>query len=109
MLNSNQALTWPRLNVFIEAFDAFNSSPNVFTPLDGVIPVVLKNAVCEAALRALVGTLADDLQNGIKSKSIAGAISTTYASHSGNATMRYQVIDMYLTSLLKASSDVVRG
>lgn len=102
MYSSTQALMWPRSSVYIEGTLWEEST----------IPTQLIFAVCEAALRALSNDLADDLTAGIKTKTIAGAISTTYAVNSGHKIKKYQVIDQLLSNLISgggAGGDLTRG
>lgn len=114
-----QTLTWPRVGVEVEDaaynpwLSAFNyrASMGGYTSMlpDNYIPPELKASVCEAALRALSTTLAEDLRAGIASKNIAGAITTVYSQSSEQAVKVYQVIDQYLSTLLKSGNDIQRG
>jgi hypothetical protein len=111
-----QTLQYPRAGVKISSYQPYYSVPPSFYDVDyagylaiTTIPDCLKYAQCEAALRAAAGDLAGDLQDGVKSKSIAGAISTTYSGTSGEAVKKYPVIDMLLAPLLKSSCDLERG
>ena len=85
----DQALQWPRD--------------------DGDVPQPVKDATCEAALRALSGDLVEDVTTGVRSKNIANVISTVYAGSSGNVRKLYPVIDLILSNILTCTSDVIRG
>jgi hypothetical protein len=105
-----QPLMWPRnyvLQYEEEGFLGYASSPVYIN--SNVIPQLLKDAVCEAALRALSSPLDDDLVNGIQSIAISGAITTVYANHSGDEIKTYPIIERLISSLVKSSNKVVRG
>jgi hypothetical protein len=99
---------WPRAEVKISNNNAYAPFYSEYLAIT-TIPQRLKDAQCEAALRAASDTLAADLQDGVKSKDIGGAISTTYVTSSGAAVKKYQIIDQLLVSLLASGSDVERG
>lgn len=112
----SQNLCWPRAGVRISDPQVYYAVPPSFYDVSysGFIPITtipqrLKDAQCEAALRASTDDLAADLQDGVKSQSIGGAISKTFSSTSGNAVKKYQVIDQLLTSLLNSGQDAIRG
>ncbi|WP_211440927.1 DnaT-like ssDNA-binding protein [Collimonas humicola] len=93
-----QALDWPRKSVILTDM-AINYMIQFY-----VIPNEVKNAQAELAARAAaLGTpLAPDLEQGIISESVAGAVSTVYDRFSPQHT-RYRQVDMILRPLLAAS------
>ena len=99
-----QPLLWPRS--FVLRFEDEERAGYAQTPVyvpGNEIPKVLKNAVCEAALRALSGDLEEDLERGGQVASVqVGSISTTYAQ-GAPAGKKYPIIDNLLRTLLKTS------
>lgn len=103
-----QALEWPRANVLYEA-DGEQLTYSSYLPTT-TIPQRLKDATCEAALRALSGPLAIDADASIQSKKI-DVLETTYRAGAIPKQLTYQVIDQLLSDYLKplGSCDAVRG
>lgn len=92
-----QALLWPRAEV-IEFPEDGVSIPN------NVIPQRLKDAICEAALRAVSGTLAPDLESGGRVQSVrVGEISQTFFPNA-SPTTKYQQLDQLMAPLLSSTS-----
>lgn len=102
----DQELEWPRSDA---------------TDLDGetidsdIIPVEIRNAVCEAALRELEtpGSLSPDLKRGgLISSVTAGSVAVTFAG-GAKATTTYQRIDQCLNGLIRTgqvlSGSLTRG
>lgn len=94
-----QNLLWPRAEV-------------IEFPEDGVslpstsIPTRLKDAVCEAALRAVSGTLAPDLEAGGRVQSVSvGEISQTFFPNA-SPTTKYQQIDTLMAPLLSSTTGI---
>jgi hypothetical protein len=98
--HSGQALSFPRTGV-LDADGREIASDTV--------PKEVARANCEAALRALKGELAKDLDRGglVASKSVAGAVSTTYfAGAPGGKT--FPVIDMLMQRFCASGPVAVR-
>jgi len=99
-MNGVQALDWPRGYVYRESFLNGASSSFPYLVPDNIVPVEVKNACAELALRAATADLNPDLSKDIVSQTV-GPISTTYAANSPQQK-RYRGIDMmlrpYLTS-----------
>ncbi|MCA1906247.1 MAG: hypothetical protein LDL11_06635 [Desulfarculus sp.] len=85
-----QALCWPRIGV---------SDGDGRAIAFNVIPQALRDANCEAALRALGGDLAPDETKEVVRKSVAGAVDTTYRA--GSPAKTYPVIDRLLAGLVQ--------
>ena len=100
--NRLQALCWPRTGARDADGWAIDSDE---------IPQEVKDAVCEAALRAMTGELAPDLERGgqVQSETV-GPISVTYAP-GASATTKYSILDNLLSGLLRSSisGQMVRG
>lgn len=108
-----QNLMWPRAGVklsdpqdlFGVPLSYYDVSYAGFIPIT-TIPQKLKDAQCEAALRAISGDLASDLDRGGKISSITvGPISQSF-SESAPATTTYQIIDLLLSQFIKTSANV---
>lgn len=103
-LQLGQALDWPRWNVVRpEITDYLTLDPNV-------IPVEIKNAVAELALRASAGPLLPDETSPFVLKEAVGPLSREYAPGSSR-TPRYGAIEGLLGPFLRSSGGVslVRG
>ena len=103
-----QPLEWPRANVPYE-----NNGERVtyqsYLPIT-TIPQRLKDAVCEAALRALSGELAPDIDASLVRKKI-DVLEWEYRPGAVPGQQTYQIIDQLLSDYLKpmGSCDAVRG
>lgn len=111
-----QPLEWPRMGVEFyadgsgveideESID-INANENLFP--DNEIPVMLKHAVAEAALRELAsaGAMTPDLDRGGEIKKVqAGPVSVEYKD-SAPATTKITSIDGLLKPLLKSTGSV---
>lgn len=100
--NSAQALMWPR-------WDVYDDIGNWYTG----IPVKLKQATCEAALRELKtsDSLDPDLDRGGQVQSVTvGPVSTTYAPGAPGRTL-FPILDRLLSDLAYVGNGVhiVRG
>jgi hypothetical protein len=100
--STTQGLGWPRSS----AEDRYGRT------LDSdVVPEVVKQATCEAALRSMTeDLLADESQRVIKER-VEGAVEIQYADD-GDSTTHYPMIDQLLTGLAysnDAQIGVVRG
>jgi len=105
-----QPLMWPRnfvLQFEEEGFLGYANSPVYIN--SNVIPQCLKDAVCEAALRALTENMEDDTVTGIKSKTIGGVIETVFTGSSEDSRKSYPIVERLLSSLLKSNNNLVRG
>ena len=94
-----QALEWPRLNVNLNdrrQAAGFAYGLNSWVPFDQ-IPKEIKDATCEAALRALAGPLLSDVDLNTARKKI-GPIETWYTATEINTI--YPEIDALLSGLL---------
>lgn len=107
-----QALEWPRYEVTISGALQRNVSSGGF--IGGAylpynqIPQRLKDAVCEAALRALSGPLLADLDQTVAREKV-GTMETWYVAGAEVATT-YPALDALLSGLLTSSGmgDVIR-
>jgi len=95
--DDDQALDWPRYEAYDR--DGWEIDHNA-------VPQAVKYAACEAALRALTGELAPDLDRGgaIASQTV-GPITTNYQP-GAPATTRYRVIDHHLRRIVGGSGSV---
>jgi hypothetical protein len=94
--SSTQALEWPRTEVY----------DDLGTTISGV-PMDVKRATHELALRALAGDLMADEERGgaVKSLSIAGAVSLEYESGAPLGTV-YRIVDELLDRVLTQSGGI---
>lgn len=91
--HTDQPLDWPRQNVYRE-----DSGFKIYVDSE-TIPVELKNACCELALKSTTEDLNPDIERQTASESI-GSLSVSYVPGS-RQTKQYKVIDMILRPLLK--------
>lgn len=109
---NNQPLQWPRQ--WVMQYDADARSGYAGTPVyveSNVIPQLLKDAVCECALRFISKDMAPDLDAGGKLASLTvGPITKSWQPGTVQKT-EYPHIDMLLKTLLKrrGSARVVRS
>jgi hypothetical protein len=87
-VNSTQALSWPRHNVYLNDYIVASDS----------IPVLAINATAELAYKAAQGNLAVDLTQGIKREKV-GVLEVTYDEYSVQY-VRYRSVDNILSPLL---------
>lgn len=85
---STQALDWPRYDVEV----------NDYWLASNIVPVDVKNACAELALKAISGPLVVDLTQGVKSKKV-GPIETVYDEKSSRHT-QYLAVDRLLAPYL---------
>ncbi|PWJ88363.1 hypothetical protein C8D77_11185 [Mesorhizobium loti] len=93
LLGRTQALEWPRK----EAVDQFGEDID-----DDEVPVEIKNATCEAAVRELAdpGSLSPDLERGGKIKELkAGSVDITYTDGAPAETI-FSIIDKALSGII---------
>ena len=98
-VNNTQALDWPRLNAGINDGGIIN-----FVPQDH-IPIELKNACCELALKSTAEDLNPDIEREIISESIDG-LSVDYAPGS-KQSKTFTAVDMMLRPLLKTYGSTI--
>lgn len=105
-VSTDQSLEWPRYSVPV-----LGGGVGIYGGflLSTTIPQRLKDAVCEAALRALSGALSIDADTSIQSKKI-DVLETTYRPGAIPGQQAYQIIDQLISDYLKplGSCDVVR-
>ena len=111
-----QSLSWPRYGVALEsASPVINGVYYGGVPVNNflistAIPQRLKDATCEAALRALTGPLLLDSDRSIQREKI-DVIETTYFAGTAPGQLSYPVIDQLLSDYLlpRNGGDLVRG
>jgi hypothetical protein len=91
-----QALDWPRQNVLID-----DSVLNAWIDLH-TIPMEVKNAQAELALKALSSTLAPDLDRATLMEKV-GEITVQYDNKAAPQYVRYRAIDLMLKQYLTAT------
>lgn len=111
-----QPLEWPRTGVSVANSGSGLASAFTDVGVNGLslipynqIPQRLKDATCEAALRALAGPLSADAASNIKREKL-DVMETEYFSPSASAPV-YPVIDNLLSDYIQAigSNSAVRG
>ena len=97
---ATQALSWPRTDVYLEAYTqgAAGSYPHLVA--DTIVPNEVKNACADLALKAATVTLAEDLGQAVVSEKI-DVIEITYDKNAPAYT-QYRAIDMMLALYLKS-------
>lgn len=98
-----QALDWPRVGVFIDedADTAFASWKQNQIP-SNVIPLEVKNACMELALRASIGMLNEDQAQKVIQETV-GPITTKYDQYS-TTVVKYSQVTGYLAPYFKATT-----
>lgn len=103
-VNSTQALDWPRYNVYTDdQVLGAHYVPNRFLIASNIVPVEVKNACAELALKAATADLNPDLDQQVLSETV-GPISTTYSASSPQQK-RYRAIDMMLRVLIEGNAN----
>jgi len=92
---STQALDWPRYDVEV----------NDYWLASNVVPVEVKNACAELALKAIAGPLVVDLTQGVKSKKV-GPLEFVYDENSPRHT-QYLAVDRMLAPLLNGGGSAM--
>lgn len=98
-LNSTQALDWPRSGVFADGYSVASD----------IVPVDVKNACIDLALKAASGELNPDLERAVIREKV-GPLETEYSAASPQQ-VRYRAIDMALAAYLTgggSSNRIVR-
>lgn len=105
---TTQALDWPRVGVVIEDFiGGAGVAPYGLFQVDyTIVPVEVKNACAELALRAAFGTLTEDLSKTIVEEAV-GPIRVKYDKNSVQHT-RYRQVDSMLSVYLTGGSAMVK-
>ena len=101
-VSSTQPLNWPREAVVLG--DGPNNYGDVVA--NTIVPLEVKNACAEYALRAVTSQLAADLTRGTLSESV-GEISVTYDPASPQYA-RYRAVDAVLAPYLTSSGSMTR-
>lgn len=104
--SSLQTLDWPRTFVYLEPFVHGIVGTYPFLVSDTIVPVEVKNACAELALRAAAADLAPDLERGVRSETV-GPLRVEYDPSDPQAT-RYRAIDAILAPYLNGSSNNVQ-
>jgi len=97
-----QTLDWPRTYVHLEPFTHGAVGAYPFLVADNIVPVEVKNACAEFAIRAAAGELTPDLTRAESSVRV-GEISVTYDPTSSEA-VRYRALDAMLAPYLTGSA-----
>lgn len=87
---ATQALEWPRGNVVVDDFAI---------AVD-VIPVQIKSAQIEAALRASTATLVPDVAGGSVAEKTVDVITVKYSEYTNNGQKKYPAIDRLLRKFI---------
>lgn len=99
--SATQSLDWPRSFVYLEPFVHGAVGAYPYLVADNIVPVEVKNACCELALKASTATLSPDLTQNVKKKSV-GSISVEYDEYSKQGKRYESVTNMlrpYLNSV----------
>jgi len=99
--DASQALDWPRTLVYLEPVTTGLAGSSPYLVADTIVPLEVKNACCELALRASTAELSPDLTRATLSVTV-GPISQTYDPNSVESP-RYRAIDAALAPYLKLS------
>lgn len=104
---TTQALDWPRVGVVIKDFESsgFPGSYGLYQVDYTIVPVEVKNACAELALRASKGELAPDRTQKIISETV-GPISVTY-DKDAPAQVQYRQVDAMLKVYLQGGGSMM--
>lgn len=97
-IHFKQPLDWPRQGVSLEDFNGIPQMYYAYLVPYNVVPVEVKNACAELALRASINALNDDLQQNVLEEAV-GPITTKYDPNSPQIP-RYVKIDQLLAPFL---------
>lgn len=95
---ANQAMQWPRINAKVDGY-LLDST---------VIPKALKDAQCEAALRAAAGEIMADIESGSTIEETVDLITVKYSEYSSTGVTRYPAIESLLRKLITSSGNYHR-
>lgn len=101
---STQALAWPRAFVYIEPFYQGAVGAYPFLVASNIVPVEVKNACCELALKASTSTLLSDTSQQKLSVQV-GPISTTYDKFD-RKTKKYEAVEAMLSTYIENSNSL---
>lgn len=87
-----QARQWPRIDAAQDGFPLASD----------IIPQLVKDAQCEAALRQSASALQPDVAPGMVTEETVGPITVKYSDNSNNGRPTYPLIDRMLRPLLSA-------
>lgn len=93
-----QAMQWPRTGARVDGFLIASNE----------IPKSLKDAQCQAAIRAAVGEILPDIEPGSVTEETVDVISIKYSDNSNNGVTKYQAIDKLLRKLVRSSGNYHR-
>jgi hypothetical protein len=102
-VTSTQYLDWPRLGVIKKDSQGANGVYGMFVVPQSIVPVEVKNACAELAIRAAAGPLREDLTQAIVREKI-GPLDTTYDKATSEQT-RYSDVDAMLRVLLRGGGN----
>ena len=102
-VKSTQALDWPRSAVVMQDGQGVSNGYGTFVVPWNIIPVEVKNACAELALRAAAGPLREDQTKNINREKI-GPIDITYDKDSSE-NVRYIEVDAMLKVYLRAGGN----
>lgn len=91
--SATQSLDWPRSYVYLEPFVHGAVGAYPYLVADDIVPVEVKNACCELALKASTTTLNPDSSQNVKKKTV-GPITVEYSEFSPQGTKYDSIIDM---------------
>lgn len=100
-VDPEQALDWPRYECYVPGYRLGTYSSDYLVP-SNVVPIEVRNACIELALKVTVEDLNPDLTQQILSNTV-GPISVTYSAASPQYK-RFRAIDMMLRHLLDGNS-----
>lgn len=95
---ATQAMQWPRINAKVDGY-LLDST---------LIPKALKDAQCEAALRAAAGEIMADIESGSAIEETVDVITVKYSEYSSTGVTRYPVIESLLRKLVTSSGNYHR-
>ena len=95
---ATQAMQWPRINAKVDGY-LLDST---------LIPKALKDAQCEASLRAAAGEIMADIESGSTIEETVDVITVKYSEHSSTGVTRYPVIESLLRKLVTSSGNYHR-
>ena len=107
-VSESQALDWPRNSVYVDQVINYNNQITAHLIPNNVVPLEVKKACAEYALKALSGDLFADLTQGVTSEKV-DKIQVDYDKFSPQS-VRYVSIEAMLAPFFKTSnSQLMRG
>lgn len=95
---ATQAMQWPRINAKVDGY-LLDST---------LIPKALKDAQCEAGLRAAAGEIMADIESGSTIEETVDVITVKYSEYSSSGVTRYPIIESLLRKLVTSSGNYHR-